>query len=92
MTECKNGKSREMTEEEVAELESQAQAAEREYWENVSYEDAVNAEIRKQYTESNELALLRQRDEKPDEYAQYYAYCEGCKAFVKQKKEEYEWQ
>lgn len=56
------------------------------YWTNISYEDAVNAEIRKQYTESAEFAILRQKDEKPNEYAEYYAYCEECKEFVKEKK------
>ncbi len=65
---------------------------ESEYWENIPYDEAVNAEIRKRYTESQEFALLRQRDEKPDEYEQYYDYCESCKAYVKQKKEEYGWQ
>lgn len=55
-----------------------------EYWANISYGDAINAEIRKRYTESEEFAILRQRDEKPDEFAEYYKYCEECKAIVKQ--------
>lgn len=59
---------------------------EQEYWTNISYEDAVNAEIRKQYTVSAEFAILRQKDEKPEEYAKYYSYCEECKAYVKEKK------
>ena len=66
--------------------EEQQQAAEREYWANISYDDAVNAEIRKQYSESQEFAILRQKEEKPEEYAKYYAYCEECKAYVKEKK------
>jgi hypothetical protein len=89
MFECINGKLVEMTAEEVAEVEAQAQAAEREYWSSIPYDEAVNAEIRKRYTESQEFAILRQKDEKPDEYAQYFAYCEECKAFVKAKKAEY---
>ena len=60
-------------------------AAEREYWASIDYDEAVNAEIRNRYTESQEFAILRQRDEKPDEYAEYYAYCEQCKNFVKEK-------
>lgn len=77
----------ELTPSEIAEIEAQQQKAEREYWQSVSYEDAVNAEIRKQYTESAEFAILRQKDEKPNEYAEYYSYCEECKAYVKEKKE-----
>lgn len=57
---------------------------------SIPYDDAVNAEIRKRYTESQEFSVLRQRDEKPEEYAAYYNYCEECKAYVKamQQKEE----
>lgn len=43
------------------------------------YESEVNALIREKYTLSQELSVLRQRDEKPEEYAEYYAYCEQCK-------------
>ena len=81
-----------MTAEEVAEQEAQNRAAEREYWQGVSYDVAVNDEIRKEYSESQEFAILRQKEEKPQEYEQYYAYCESCKAYVKQKKEENTWQ
>ena len=79
-----------MTAEEIAEREARAQAAEREYWQSIPYDEAVNAEIRKQYSESQEFAILRQKDEKPEEYGQYYAYCEACKAYVKKKQEEYD--
>lgn len=70
---------RDMTEEEIAELDK----AELEYWKNVDYEEAVDNEIRKKYSASAEFAILRQKEEKPDEYASYYAYCEECKAYVK---------
>lgn len=43
------------------------------------YENAVNAKIREKYTLSQELAILRQQTEKPEEYAEYFAYCEQCK-------------
>lgn len=69
-----------------AEAEPTAEAAEQEYWANISYDEAVNAEIRKRYSESAEFAILRQKDDKPEEYAEYYAYCEECKALVKSKK------
>lgn len=55
------------------------------YWLTIPYDDAVDAEIRKRYTVSQEFAILRQRDEKPEEYAAYYAYCEECKVYVKEK-------
>ena len=87
-----NGKVREMTPEEIAEREAQIQATEREYWASIPYDEAVNAEIRKQYSESQEFAILRQKEEKPQEYQRYYDYCETCKAYAKQKKEENTWQ
>ena len=49
------------------------------------YENAVNTLIREKYTLSQELAILRQRDSKPEEYAAYNAYCEDCKAQAKAK-------
>ena len=70
---------RDMTDEEIAELDN----VELEYWKNVDYEEAVDNEIRKKYSASAEFAILRQKEEKPDEYASYYAYCEECKSFVK---------
>lgn len=76
----------EATSEEIAEMEAAQAQAEREYWENIPYDEAVNDKIRERYSISQEFAILRQRDEKPDEYAEYYAYCEECKAFVKVKK------
>ena len=83
---------RDMTPEEMSAAKAQALEAEADYWQNTPYDEAVNAEIRKRYTESQEFALLRQRGEKPDEYAKYYDYCESCKAYAKQKKEEFRWQ
>lgn len=47
------------------------------------YESEVNERIREKYTLSQELAILRQRDSKPEEYAAYNAYCEQCKAQAK---------
>jgi hypothetical protein len=87
---CENGIYRDMTAEEVVEMEAARQTHERHYWTTTDYDSAVNAEIRKRYTVSQEFAILRQRDEKPDEYAAYYAYCEECKAFVKAQKAKYE--
>lgn len=47
------------------------------------YERRVESLIRKKYTVSQELALLRQRDTKPEEYAEYNAYAEQCKINAK---------
>lgn len=81
-----NGIYRELTPSEIAKMEADNAQAERNYWQNIPYDEAVDAEIRKRYSVSQEFAILRQRDEKPEEYATYYAYCEECKAFVKTKK------
>lgn len=75
----------ELTPSELAEMQKAQEEQEKAYWTNISYEEAVNAEIRKKYTESAEFAILRQKDEKPNEYAEYYSYCEECKAYVKEK-------
>ena len=40
--------------------------------------------IRLRYSMSDELAILRQRDEKPEEFASYHAYAEECKKIVKE--------
>lgn len=84
-----NGEYVEVTAEEIAEFEAQYETAERAYWQSINYDDAVNTKIREKYTESQEFALLRQKDEKPLEYSAYYDYCEECKAFVKEKKMQY---
>ena len=50
---------------------------------DAEYSERVNALIRERYDESRELSILRQRDEKPTEFAEYYAYCEECKSRAK---------
>lgn len=47
------------------------------------YQNLVVSLIREKYSINDELAILRQRDEKPQEYQEYYAYCEECKAKAK---------
>ena len=82
-----NGEYIEMTAEEIEEMQAQEDQVQAEYWRTVDYGEAINTEIRKRYTASEEFAILRQKDEKPDEYAEYYEYCEQCKEMVKEKKE-----
>lgn len=83
---CENGVMREMTPEEITAMETAQAQAEQEYWQSIPYDEAVDAEIRKRYSVSQEFAILRQKEEKPEEYAQYYAYCEECKSYVKARK------
>lgn len=80
---------RDMTEEEILSMQTAAEQAERDYWQTVDYDEAVNAEIRKKYSESQEFAILRQQASKPQEYADYFAYCEACKLFVRGKMEQF---
>ena len=82
-----NGTYRDLTQEEILQRQEEQAKAEQQYWQSIPYEEAVNTEIRKRYSESQEFAILRQRDEKPTEYQEYYAYCEECKAYVKGKKQ-----
>lgn len=48
-----------------------------------TYSGEVERLIRKRYTLTQELALHRQRDTKPEEWAEYNAYCEECKKIAK---------
>ena len=50
---------------------------------NDEYENKIVALIRKKYNINQELAILRQRDSKPEEYQEYYDYVEQCKKQVK---------
>lgn len=49
----------------------------------IEYENKIVALIRKKYSINQELAILRQRDTKPEEFAEYNKYVEQCKAQVK---------
>lgn len=44
------------------------------------YPNLVSRLIRERYSIDDEMAILRQRDEKPGEYQTYFAFCEECKA------------
>lgn len=44
-----------------------------------SYNEKVVSLIREKYSLDEELAIQRQRDSKPQEFNEYYAYCEACK-------------
>lgn len=80
---------RDLTPEEIAELQAGALEADRQYWLTADYDEAVQKEIHEKYTIDQELAMHRNKDRKPEEYKQYDEYCEACKAYVKQKMAEH---
>lgn len=49
-----------------------------------AYPKLVQDLINKRYSIYNELAILRQRDTKPNEFKEYNDYCEECKAQAKE--------
>ena len=51
----------------------------------VEYEAEVVRLIRERYNLNAELAILRQRDTKPEEFAAYNAFAEACKSQAKAK-------
>lgn len=65
-----NGKYRDMTEAELLELETA----------KPTYQERVVSRIREVYSVDDELAILRQRDTKPEEFAEYNAFVEQIKA------------
>lgn len=67
-----NGIYRDMTEEEIAEMQKDTPI--------ISYEQRVVNRIRAVYSVDDELAILRQRDTKPEEFAEYNAFVEQIKA------------
>ena len=48
------------------------------------YHELVEEKIRLRYTVGEELAVVRQRDRKPQEFAEYDSYCEKCKREAKE--------
>lgn len=50
----------------------------------LTYEQLVQQRIRKRYSVDDELAILRQRDTKPEEFTVYFDYAEQCKTVARQ--------
>ena len=50
----------------------------------IDYEQLVVSKIREKYSIDQELAILRQRDTKPQEFAEYDAFVEQCKVEAKE--------
>ena len=63
---------REMTAEERAPMEAIQEP-------QISYDQLVSDLIRAKYTIDQELAINRQRDTKPEEFQEYFDFCEQCK-------------
>ncbi|MBQ5598152.1 MAG: hypothetical protein IIU66_06660 [Clostridia bacterium] len=72
MNKIVNGKKVEMTEEEIAEMKNELL--------KIPYEQRVVDRIRLKYSVDDELAILRQRDTKPDEFIAYNDFVEEIKA------------
>ena len=49
-----------------------------------TYEERVVELIRERYSLDDELAILRQRYSKENEFGEYFAYCEECKRQAKE--------
>lgn len=49
-----------------------------------TYEEKVESKIREKYSLNDELAILRQRDTKQQEFKEYFEYVEKCKRLVKE--------
>lgn len=67
-----NGIYRNATEEEIVEIQKGTL--------DIPYEQRVVNRIREVYSIDDELAILRQRDTKPEEFAEYNAFVEKIKA------------
>lgn len=67
-----NGVIREMTEKEIAEMQNIVIPA-------LPYEQRVVNRIREVYSVDDEIAILRQRDTKPQEFAEYNKFVEQIK-------------
>ena len=81
-----------LTPEELAEVEARRQAAEREYWANISYDEAVSIEFRKQYSQDRVEAIVNNflsdmtNPLFVQEMQEMQSYRAECKAYVKSKK------
>lgn len=69
---CVNGVKMPLTEEEIAEAKNELL--------KIPYEQRVVDRIRLRYSVDDELAILRQRDTKPDEFIAYNDFVESIKA------------
>ena len=50
----------------------------------LTYKDKIIQAIRTKYSVDDELAILRQRDSKPEEFQEYFDFVEGIKQNLKE--------
>lgn len=90
MIKCVNGDYVEMTQEEIAKMQDDAEAAERAEWLSISYGEAVDREFRKKYLQRDVEAIINNLLSDPSnpeyvrEFEEMQAYREQCKAYVKE--------
>lgn len=48
-----------------------------------TYKQRVSCLIRERYTIDDEIAIIRQKYTKPEEFAEYDKFCEECKTLAK---------
>jgi hypothetical protein len=70
-----NGAYRDMTPEEFSQAEG--------FCEVPTRKEAIVSAIREHYSLDDEIAILRQRDTKPDEFDEYFKFVEGVKESLK---------
>lgn len=66
-----NGIYRDMTKEEITQFKAEN---------NMPYEERVVSRIREKYSIDDELAILRQRNTKPEEFDEYNTFVEAVKS------------
>ncbi len=54
----------------------------------ITYEQEVALVIDSQYSIDAQIAILRQKDEKPEEWAKFNAFCEEVKKKVKESRKD----
>lgn len=91
-----NGDYRELTPEEIAHRQAEAEAEDREYWQSISYDDAVHDLVRKRYSQQAVEAILNnflafpENPEYVEEFRQLQAYRVECKSYAKEMKAKYQ--
>ena len=78
---CVDGVIREMTEAEKLQIDEMPE---------IPYKERVINRIRAVYSVDDELAILRQKDTKPEEFEEYNSFVEQVKQEEKQKEQEEE--
>lgn len=67
-----------------AEIEGWGTITEASFVYGSNYDENVAAAVALRYSFADELALQRQRDSKPDDFAEYNDFCEACKAVARE--------